>query len=209
MSVPLVPPSTAPIGRQLHDIVIPQLFALATGLAALRRNGSHREDDAFLRDLEDTAARALCDLRSISRGHVARPTRTIAETLRTLASDAQAFSQLTGCRIEVVGTGDAPIPPALADDLAAACWEGIVNGARHGRAGHVRVEIGVHAGAGNGRRLAATVVDDGCWKPARDGLGTGLAGLRQRAATWGGVVEVDGSDTGTRLTWSVPVPIDR
>ena len=55
------------INRQLHDLVVPQLFVYGDRFTALQRRRSPVEQ-TLVNDLADVAAQALADLRSISRG---------------------------------------------------------------------------------------------------------------------------------------------
>ena len=60
--------SSGSIERELHDVVVPQLFVLTTGLELLRKQSDTRSAGKLVVDLALTAERVLADLRAISRG---------------------------------------------------------------------------------------------------------------------------------------------
>jgi signal transduction histidine kinase len=193
-----------PIGRQLHDIVVPQLFVLTTGLTALRRRQvkgtADIVADALVQDLVDTATQALSDLRAISRGRVTGAGGSLGLVGRRLREETKTVAHLTECHVFFDVRGDVEIGPDLADDLVAFVWEALANAIRHGGACRVDVAIRVENGC-----LVLSAVDDGHWREPTDGGGTGLGGLERRAARWGGAVSVDSTSTGTRLEWCVPL----
>ncbi len=193
-----------PIGRQLHDIVVPQLFVLTTGLTALRRrqvNGTgDTTADALVRDLVDTATQALSDLRAISRGQVTGAGGSLDLVGKRLREETKTVAHLTECHVFFDVCGDAEIGPELADDLVAFVWEALANAIRHG--GACRVDVAIRADDG---ALVLIAEDDGHWREPTDAGGTGLGGLERRAARWGGAVSVESTTTGTRLEWRVPL----
>ena len=87
------------IGRQLHDIVVPQLFVLTTGLAALQRHPDR--DDRLVDDLVETAAQALADLRAISRGQSLALGGPLSHVADRLIAATEPLAALSGCRVEV------------------------------------------------------------------------------------------------------------
>lgn len=190
-------PDDIAIGRQLHDIVVPQLFVLTTGLTALRRRDG--AGDPLVADLVDTATQALSDLRAISRGEAARSADRVSAVVARLESETRTVDHLTECAVEFELTGDADVPPDLGLDLVAFVWEAIANALRHGAAGHVSVSVEVLPDA-----LVVRVHDDGAWQEPTDAWGSGIRGLEERAGRWGGRVTVSGSSVGTRIELRIP-----
>jgi signal transduction histidine kinase len=192
---------TDDVGRQLHDIVVPQLFVLTTGLAALQRHRDRVDGDRLVDDLAETAAQALADLRAISRGRSLALGGPLAHVAQRLAEATRSVAQLSGCDVTVdaVDDDDTSIDSSLDHEVRAVVWEGIANAIRHGGARNVHVEI-----ISEGGRLRIVVIDDGTWR-AVDPRGTGLAGLERRATTRAGSLTLRHTETGTRLEWEVPL----
>lgn len=192
-------PDDVSIGRQLHDIVVPQLFVLTTGLTALRRRTDARAGDPLVADLVDTATQALSDLRAISRGEAARSADRVETVVARLEGETRTIGQLTDCAVVFDRVGDADISPDLGLDLVAFVWEAIANSLRHGNAEHVAVTFVVRD-----HELVVRVCDDGAWQEPTDAWGSGIRGLEARAARWSGRVEVAGTPAGTRIELLVP-----
>lgn len=192
---------TDDVGRQLHDIVVPQLFVLTTGLAALQRRRDRAVDDRLVDDLADTAAQALADLRAISRGRSVATGGPLTHVAQCLAEATGSIAHLSTCdvTIDALDEHDTTIDPSMHHDVRAVVWEGIANAIRHGGAQRVRVEI-----IRDAEWLRVVVADDGTWRPT-DPRGTGLTGLERRATGRAGTFAVQHSATGTRLQWAVPL----
>lgn len=192
-------PDDVSIGRQLHDIVVPQLFVLTTGLTALRRRTDARAGDPLVADLVETATQALSDLRAISRGESARSADRVRSIVARLESETRTIGQLTECAVVFERSGDADISPELGLDLVAFVWEAIANSLRHGNAEHLAVFFVVHDA-----EFVVRVCDDGTWQDPTDSCGSGIRGLESRAARWSGRIEVSGSPEGTEIEFHVP-----
>lgn len=190
----------ASIGRQLHDIVVPQLFALSTGLSALDRTEDPVAAKALIRDLTSTATQTLTDLRTISRGGRISSGGQLRHIVPRLRIATRTVAQLSGCAVDFTLDGDGDIPAPLDDDLTAVVWETLANAIRHGGAQRVDVAVRVLDGL-----LRVVVFDDGCWIEPADDASTGLAGLAQRAERRGGRLEVADTGQGTRVLWEVPL----
>ncbi len=192
-------PDDVSIGRQLHDIVVPQLFVLTTGLTALHRREGPRSSDPLVADLVETATKVVDDLRAISRGEAARSADRVSAVMKRLEAETRTVGQMTECAVVLERAGDAPIPPELGLDLVAFAWEAIANALRHGNARHVAIRFLVEDD-----RLVVRVCDDGAWREPTDAWGSGIRGLERRAARWSGRVDVSGSPEGTRIELCVP-----
>lgn len=192
-------PDDESIGRQLHDIVVPQLFVLTTGLTALGRRSEASSGDPLVADLVETATQALSDLRAISRGEAARSADRVGAVVARLESETRTIGRLTDCAVVFDRTGDADIPPEFGLDLVAFVWEAIANSLRHGNADHVAVFFVVHDD-----EFVVRVCDDGSWLEPTDAWGSGIQGLEWRAARWCGRVAVSGSPDGTDIELRVP-----
>lgn len=204
------PGGAAPVGRQLHDVVVPQLFVITTGLTALQRSGVLDANAELVGDLLDTASSALQDLRRISRGErlsVALELDAVGERLR---DQTRLLGPLTDCTVEIGVEGTCTVPAELVDDLVAVVWETAVNAVRHGGASSFAVHLRAGTDVNGAGELELAAADDGGWTTPTDAESSGLGGLGARAERWGGRLSVDGSDAGTTVVWRVPAPfVDR
>lgn len=188
------------IARDLHDLVIQQLFASGMSLQAAL---GLRPDPEIARTMEkvvqelDTTIR---DIRStifeLSRAPGAGASLR-AQVLEVTANAAEALGFAPRARFE--GPIDVAVPEAVAEHVLAVAREALSNVARHAHASTVALEVSA------GDELLVVVEDNGL------GLGvstrrSGLDNLRQRAETLGGELRID-SETGggTRLEWRVPL----
>lgn len=189
------------IARDLHDLVIQELFGIGMSLqATLSSIGDH----PAARDKVAGAVNALD--RTIS---------TIRTTIFALAPPPAAAKALRGQVLEVVrrsadslgfepavsfdGLVDTAVAEPVASHVLAVVTEALSNAARHARASRARVSLSVSGG-----RLDLLVEDDGVGfaSPPRS---SGLANMAERAERCGGSCEVGpGPAGGTTVRWSVP-----
>jgi signal transduction histidine kinase len=94
-----------------------------------------------------------------------------------------------------------PLPPAI--DLSAyrIVQEGLTNALKHARASHA--DVTVHYAPG---QLQLEVGDDGIGAAASDGLGHGLAGIRERVKIYGGQMTA-GTATAGGFVLSTRLPL--
>jgi two-component system sensor histidine kinase DesK len=178
------------IARDLHDVlghtlsVIVLKSELASKLASRDPESAARE----IREVEQISREALAEVRRAIQGYRAHGlAEEIAVARRALAAAGVALE----CEVDPVAL-DAVAESAL----ALALREAVTNVVRHARATHCRVRIGVRDG-----RAQLEVADDGVGGDAPDG--SGLAGMRARAAELGGTVEREGA-AGTLVRVSLP-----
>ncbi len=188
------------VNRQLHDLVVPQLFVLSTGLAALQRREVAEPNQALVNDLAEVATQALADLRSISRGQAVHEGGALTRVATRLRVATETVSRLTDCEVDFAAFGEAIVPGALEDDLVAVTWESVANAIRHGGATTVGVDLRADEAA-----LSLVVTDNGRWAEAADAASSGIAGMRDRAVAWRGRAVVDHGDGVTRVVWRIPL----
>ncbi len=191
----------ARIARDLHDTLGHSLSVIALKAELARRV------------LDDDPARASAEIGDVE--HVAREALTsVRETVSGYRQPSLAM-ELAGARAALAAAGiEARVEPAP-DDLprdvdAVLGWavrEGITNVLRHSDAAHARVRVLVAGGD-----AAVEIEDDGVASDgtAHDGsarrAGTGLTGLRERAARLGGALEAGPlAGGGFRLRVAVPM----
>jgi two-component system sensor histidine kinase DesK len=181
--------------RDLHDLLghSLSLIALKTELAGRLLREQPDEAAHELSDAENVARQALSEVREAVSGY-RRPTLE-----RELAGARMA---LTAAGIQLVMD---PVDTALDADaegvLAWAVREGVTNVIRHSHAQNCTVRV-----TADSVRAAVEVADDGVGSAATNGhLGSGLAGLEQRARDVGGAVEAGSPpEGGFRLLVTVP-----
>jgi signal transduction histidine kinase len=179
----------ARIARELHDVVGHSVSVMTVQAGAVRRllrPEQEREREALL-VVEHTGREALAEMRRMV-GVLRHPEEAPAlapqpglEQLARLVAQARE----AGLPVELRVEGEpAPLPPGV--DLAAyrAVQEGLTNARKHAGAG--RVEVVVRYADS---RVELLVVDDGRGNGSGDGLGHGLAGMRERVALYGGEFE--------------------
>jgi two-component system sensor histidine kinase DesK len=197
------------IARDLHDTLGHSLSVIALKSELARRT---------VHDAPDRAASEMADVERVARDALTAVRETVSGYRQpSLAVElAGARSALAAAGIE----GDVePAPEGLARDVDAllgwAVREGVTNVLRHSDATRARVRV-----LTGGDRGAVEVVDDGR-SPGRetgdtggaDGArgtvapGSGIEGLRERAALLGGRVEAGPlPEGGFRLLVAVPMP---
>jgi signal transduction histidine kinase len=140
----------------------------------------------ILRDVDDRAPR--------------RPTGTLASL-----DDLVERSGHAGLQVRKSVTGDVrPLPSSVELAAVRIVQEAITNVVRH--AGATRADIELAYGTDT---LTVAIEDDGHGFAPGDTGGTGIVGMRERAETLGGTLEVGRGDTGgTRVRASMPLRSD-
>lgn len=195
------------IARDLHDVIVQRLYATGVQLEVLERRLSGRLDTADAARLSETMEQidqAIAEVRATARtlrsadpespGHAP----LLDDSMR---SEVQIAGELMGRppRLEIDGDfSDVPVP--VADHARAALREALSNVVRHAGAQTVLVRV-----RRSDSGLLLQVVDDGCGIP-RDVSKRGLRNLEERAVAAGGRCVITSSpDSGTTVTWEVPL----
>ncbi|GHH64067.1 histidine kinase [Kitasatospora indigofera] len=184
------------IERDLHDGAQQRLTSLAMNLGLARRTLKDVPPEAMqvIVDAHEEAQAAIAELRDLIRGlhPVVLEDRGLDAALSGIAARAPLPVRL-----------DVQVPPGIAPTVEAVAYftvsEALTNVAKHARAS--RVDLSVR---GRGGRLRITVTDDGVGGADPAG-GTGLTGLRKRAASVDGTLAVH-SPLGGPTTITVELP---
>jgi two-component system sensor histidine kinase UhpB len=195
----------AEIARDLHDDIGPLLFATTNFAASIGRmieTGDLAAVPPQLRAIQDATAQVQREVRDmLGRLHQgsAGPPRLDA-ALQELAVFWRAVRPAISLDVDCV------IPEAVLTDQARECLfrvaqEGISNAVRHGQPRNVRVDASLRNGA-----AILSVSDDGAVQTAVSGAapGLGLAGMRARAASLGGRIDIV-RDRGWKVSVTLPV----
>ncbi|MEU7912384.1 sensor histidine kinase [Microbispora bryophytorum] len=190
------------IAKDLHDVVIQRLFAVAMTLMSAVRLVERPEASSRLQSAIDELDTTIRQIRSTIFA-LQTPREDAAPSLR-----AQVVDLVEGARghlgfmpgLSLEGRLDNDVPAEIAEHLLAVLREALSNLVRHARA--TRADVTLHAADG---RLTLVVEDNGVGIPA-EGRRSGLRNLADRAERLGGALTLTSPDTGgARLEWSVPL----
>ncbi|MEN3533586.1 GAF domain-containing protein [Microbispora sp. ZYX-F-249] len=190
------------IAKDLHDVVIQRLFAVAMTLMSAVRLVERPEASSRLQSAIDELDTTIRQIRSTIFA-LQTPREEAAPSLRTQVVDLVEGARghlgfMPGLSLE--GRLDNDVPAEVAEHLLAVLREALSNLVRHARA--TRADVAVHAGD---RRLTLVVEDNGVGIPA-EGRRSGLRNLADRAEQLGGAFTLGSPEAGgTRLEWSVPL----
>lgn len=189
--------------RDAHDKVYNRLSALSKRVSAAG-DSLATESSASIGAIAEDIRGTVGEIQRIL-GDEAQHTDTglaqisLADQVRAVCSAQAARLGITvDCKLD---EGIPAVPAALGWDLQCIVEEAITNAVRHGHAS--RVEVRVEAREAGLLRMV--VADDGSGTSIRDGSdategSTGLIGMAERAARWGGDVRLSpGDEAGTRL----------
>jgi signal transduction histidine kinase len=190
----------ARIARDLHDLVIQQLFGAGLELQSI--TGVLAEPTLAQRVMStiDAIDDAISQIRTVifalSPRDEASP--SIRHRLLDIVGECGASLPRTP-PVSFSGAVDLFVRGDLADDVCAVAREALTNVVKHSRARNASASLAVADGW-----VALEVRDDGV------GIGaskrrSGLANLRKRAVARGGALDIESGDSGTHLRWSVPV----
>ncbi|MFI6483553.1 GAF domain-containing sensor histidine kinase [Nonomuraea sp. NPDC050663] len=190
------------IAKDLHDVVIQRLFAIAMTLMSAVRLVERPEASSRLQHAIDELDVTIRQIRSTIfalQGVREADSPSLRAQIVDLVEGARGhLGFMPGLRME--GQLDHQVPEAHAAHLLAVLREALSNVVRHARAGRADVLAEVADG-----ELTLVVEDNGV------GIGesrrrSGLRNLDDRAAQLGGAVELETpSGGGTRIRWHVPL----
>ncbi len=187
------------IARDLHDVVIQQLFAAGLQLQvafsmAVSPEVASRIDDA-VSSLDDTIKAIRGTIFELQHTHRS----SLRSEIRSLVRDYAAVLGFSPT-VHTSGPLDTLVSTRIRDEVLAVLREAMSNVVRHAVARSAQVELIVSA-----EELVLQVSDDGIGMPP-DPSESGLRNARTRATDLGGVLEVlPGAGGGTTLVWRVPL----
>jgi signal transduction histidine kinase len=190
------------IAKDLHDVVIQRLFAVAMTLMSTVRLVERPEASGRLQHAINELDETIRQIRSTifalqASGHDAAP--GLRAQIVDLVEGARGhLGFMPGLRME--GSLDNQVSTEIAEQLLAVLREALSNVVRHAKA--TKADVSVEAAD---ERLMLVVRDNGVGLPP-DGRRSGLRNLAERAELLGGSFEIAaGQEGGTRLCWSVPL----
>jgi signal transduction histidine kinase len=174
----------ARIARELHDIVAHHLAVIVLQAAGARASG--KPAGAALEKIENSARQALGETRRLL-GVLRDPDEETGLAPQPGIGDLDALAasvQAAGLPVNLVISGDrALLPAAVNVSVYRIVQEALTNVLKHAGPARVDVTIGCATEA-----VMIEVADDGTGEPGRPAAvgGHGLAGMRERAAVFGG-----------------------
>lgn len=191
------------IARDLHDLVIQDLFAAGLSLQGVAGRLGDARAAARVHEVTDMLDAAVRSIRSVIFGLSRRDTGD-AQGLRAAVLDiADDASRILGFspKVRFDGPVDLAVDQTLADHVVAVVHEALSNVACHAHASRVDIELTVTD------QLLLRIADDGRGLGGQPPSGgRGLGNLASRAAAVGGQVDTGpGPHGGTVVEWGAPV----
>jgi signal transduction histidine kinase len=193
------------IARDLHDHVVQRIFATGLALDRISRSLSEKEPEVAARiservdELDGTIARirtSIFQLQEADDASQVAVRRRIGEVVRSV-TDGRDVRPSLRVRNEVED-----LPSDLVHDLVAVVRELVTNVVRHAGASRLTVAVTV------GDTVSVVVTDDGRGLPSIT-VRSGLTNLADRAERRGGRMTTSSGESGTEVSWTVPLPTPR
>jgi signal transduction histidine kinase len=189
------------IARDLHDVVIQRLYAIAMGLEALI-GSSPPATAAAIGDSVDQLDEVIRSIRT-TIFNLRRPLASQGGLKAAVADEVDAAATLLGFTpaLRFRGLVDTGVPGAAAAEAVAVVRELLSNVVRHSRAREA--DVGVAVGDG---WLTITVADKGTGIAPDVTHGDGLSNVAARATLLDGTFTITSTPAGGTLgTWRVPL----
>jgi NarL family two-component system sensor histidine kinase LiaS len=185
------------IARNLHDVVIQNLYATSLSLSVAGRQHSRKVQEEFnkaISSLEAVIAGIRNEILNVESQKVSQLRVHLEDCLIPLIDHAQAGFDLS---IEVP-----TLPSDVQAHVRAVCMEATSNAIRHGAASFIRIRLTRFS-----NQLILTIADNGSGISPESQLRKGLHNMRERALSLGGNMEIHTQpETGTIISWSIPYP---
>ncbi len=199
------------VSESLHDGPVQELIGLDMSLAAAQSEaarGGAKKVAEMLNEARAITARNVQALRDemLDLGPYALDEFSLEAALERCLP---VWERRLGIKVRL-DTPRVELPSDVEGELFRIVQEAVVNAARHGSAETVTILVEPRAG-----EVELTVRDDGAGFGDVDPLGPtepghiGLASIRERTELMGGRLEIESSDTGARVSVTVPRTADR
>jgi len=191
------------ISRELHDETGQALMVIRLYLGMLESGVTARNVKAKIRETVEVVDRTIEGIRRI----IGKLSPLVLQELGLVAAirkEAKDLARNTGVKARVMISSEVGrLAPSTEQAIYRVVQEALHNVGRHAHARNVTVQV-----AREGQMVNLTVEDDGVGIPTRSnsrGHSFGLAGIKERIATMGGVSRVvSAKGKGTRIEISVP-----
>ena len=182
------------IAQELHDTLAHSLVAINVRASVAADLDDSQDPSAALRDIKEASATALRDLRAtlglLRESDDAAPTAPALdlESLPGLIENARAAGVHADAEVAI---GGAAVPPAIGRAAFRIVQEALTNVVRHADASSTLVRVGASSDV-----LTIEVTDDGRGHTGGANPGHGLRGMAERAAAFGGHLDVGPREEG-------------
>jgi signal transduction histidine kinase len=195
----------AAIAREIHDDVGGSLTALKFDLAWIERRSDDPELRARVRSALETVTHAIEASQRVM--HNLRPAILEQGLVAALQWMTSRFEKRTGIVTQFRTSRESlQLPPGVPLVAYRTAQEALTNISKHAGATRARVDLSLARGV-----LSLEVSDNGRGLVQGDlakARSFGIRGLRERAGTVGGWIELSSGAAGTTLILSVPIPAD-
>jgi len=185
------------IARNLHDVVIQNLYATALSLSVSGRQYNAEIQEEFNKaivSIDRVIAGVRSEILDMEAQKVSQLRLQLEDCLIPLLEHAHAGFDLS---IEVP-----TLPQDVQTHIRAVCIEATSNAVRHGGATSMGIRVARHD-----NQLVLTIADNGSGIPPESRMQNGLHNMRERALSLGGNMEIHTQpDSGTIISWSIPYP---
>lgn len=195
------------MAREIHDTLAQGLTAISIQLrlARKRASGVSPELTEHLDAAQQLAGASLAEARNSIWNMRAQVLETsdLADALQGILTRMTDGAE---CKTEFKVNGNPRrLSPLIENNLLRVGQEAITNAVRHGKAGHISMELDFGE-----KRFQLCVRDDGCGfdssRPARSEAGFGLVGMRERARKLNGELTISSSPgKGAEVLLTVPL----
>jgi signal transduction histidine kinase len=196
------------LARELHDSIKQQIFSISMSAAAAE---AHWETDpqaaqAALGDLRSVAHEAMVEMNALLQQLSPAPLEKVG-LVQALRDQSEALGYRTGAQV-TAEFGDLPpddrLPAGAQESIFRIVQEAFSNTARHARASHVGLYLGLLDGEDT---LVLRIQDDGQgFDPGAAKRGMGLDNIRQRVVVLKGHLLIDSDPgEGTKLEATIPL----
>ena len=195
----------ARLARDLHDAVKQQLFAIQTSAATAQARFASDADGAqsALEQVRSSVRDAMTEMEALVGQLQAAPVENTG-LLAALRQQCEALGLRTGADVQLEAGSLPPsgrLPPGAQEALFRAAQEALANVARHARAQHVKVRLGL-----SGNNLELSIRDDGAgFDPLQVARGMGTENMKARVAEVSGTFLLQSKPgVGAIVGFSVP-----
>jgi signal transduction histidine kinase len=185
------------IARNLHDVVIQNLYATSLSLSVAGRKYGTEVQEEFnqaISSLDRVIAGIRSEILNVESQKSSQLRLQLEDSLIPLLKHAHAEFDLS---IEVP-----TLPVDVQGHVRSVCSEATSNAVRHGGATFIRVRLVRHS-----NQLVLTISDNGSGISQESQMHNGLHNMRERALSLGGTMEIHTQpERGTTISWSIPYP---
>lgn len=193
------------ISRELHDGLAQELLSVSMLIRQAELKQNNPSTDTLLTEAQSTLRRLMDDIHklSVELRPLALDDLGLSAALR---AQAQLYCKTFGPQIDVVDeTNGQRFPHTIETHAYRIAQEALLNACKYSQSDHISVHI-----ATNNTHLLIHILDTGCGfdvaHPPIRGHGCGLAGMKERARSIDGTLDITSNERGTQVVLRIPTP---